>query len=413
MSDTDSDVGDADSIISTSVLLGYAEEQPTEDPISQLGGTPKWMHPSSPADSRLAKCSNCNRLMSLLLQLNGDIPETPHERVFYVWACRHKPCWRKKGSIRAFRGVRVVNTPAPAEADNKKKTDASPLPPPAEKKKEPVNTGAFLFGTGPFAQGGVNPFASPSSSSSTPTANPFSTTTTANPFSTNTTTATSPPPAAPAPKPEPLKTFASALSHNLPAAAAAPQPTPQFYGPPEPWPEPLPHTYPSYHLDAEHEHLDTRAPALPKNVQIVDTDEYADTPMSNSAEGGESSVDKTFRKFADRVEQNPEQVLRYERKGTPLLYSKDDETGKLLLAADGEVSVKRVPPCGACRKQRVFEFQMMPYAISMLERDEAGLDGMEWGTVVVATCVCVPAVLDAQGVGYVEEWVGAQWESTK
>ncbi|KAH0606369.1 uncharacterized protein H6S33_004030 [Morchella sextelata] len=413
MSDTDSDVGDANSIISTSVLLGYAEENPTEDPISQLGGTPKWMHPASPADSRLAKCSNCNKLMSLLLQLNGDIPETPHERVFYVWACRHKPCWRKKGSLRAFRGVRIVRTPAPAETD-KKKTDASP-PPPAEKKKEPVNTGAFLFGSGPaagsanpFAQGGVNPFAPPSSTSSTP-ANPFSTTT-ANPFSTATATP-SPPPAAPNPKPSPLKTFASALSHNLPPAA--PQPTPQFYGPPEPWPSPLPHTYPSYHLDAEHEHLDTRTPALPKNVQIVDTDEYADTPMSNSAEGGESSVDKTFRKFADRVEQNPEQVLRYERKGTPLLYSKDDETGKLLLAADGEVSMKRVPPCSACRKQRVFEFQLMPFAISMLERDEAGLDGMEWGTIIVATCVCVPAVLDAQGVGYVEEWVGAQWESTK
>lgn len=38
MSDSRSDAGD--SIRSTSVLLGYAEEDPTEDPISQLGGQP-------------------------------------------------------------------------------------------------------------------------------------------------------------------------------------------------------------------------------------------------------------------------------------------------------------------------------------------------------------------------------------
>lgn len=38
MSDNGSDAGD--SITSTAVLLGYAEEEPTEDPISQLGGQP-------------------------------------------------------------------------------------------------------------------------------------------------------------------------------------------------------------------------------------------------------------------------------------------------------------------------------------------------------------------------------------
>lgn len=67
--------------------------------------------------------------------------------------------------------------------------------------------------------------------------------------------------------------------------------------------------YPSYHLDAEYEQLDTRAPELPSNVQVVDNDEYADTPMSNT-DASESISDKTFQKFADRVSQNPEQVLR-------------------------------------------------------------------------------------------------------
>lgn len=106
---------------------------------------------------------------------------------------------------------------------------------------------------------------------------------------------------------------------------------------------------------------------------------------------------------------------RYERLGAPLLYSKDDDTGKLLLDNNGDFTIRKIPPCGNCKKpgSRVFEFQLMPYAISMLEKNETGLDGMEWGTIVVATCVCVPKVLDANQVGYVEEWVGVQWESLR
>jgi pre-rRNA-processing protein TSR4 len=38
------------------------------------------------------------------------------------------------------------------------------------------------------------------------------------------------------------------------------------------------------------------------------------------------------------------------------------------------------------------------------------LDGMEWGTIIAATCTCVPNMLDKEGVGYVEEWAGVQWE---
>ena len=55
----------------------------------------------------------------------------------------------------------------------------------------------------------------------------------------------------------------------------------------------------------------------------------------------------------------------------------------------------------------------MPHAITMLERDDVGLDGMEWGTIIVASCTCVPRWVDEDGVGYVEEWVGVQWEQQK
>lgn len=242
--------------------------------------------------------------MSMLLQLNGDIPETPHERVFYVWACRKKTCWRKKGTVRTFRGVKCVSIPKPRGPVAEKQG------PQGERKaeKEVVNAGNFLFGGAGASTAGANPFSTPSSGSSNPFSsnNPF---TSNNPFAT---TPATPPPLAAKPKPEITaetitKSFAETLKIGVP-----PEPTREdslFYGPPEPWPEPHPHAYPSFHLDAAHEQLETRQPELPQNVQIVDNDEYNDLPMANT-DAGESNTDKTFQKFADRVAQNPEQVLR-------------------------------------------------------------------------------------------------------
>lgn len=234
----------------------------------------------------------------MLLQLNGDIPETPHERVFYVWACRRKTCWRKKGTVRAFRGVKCASRPkeeAPAVKEEPKEE---------VKEKEPVNTGGFLFGgagTGK-STAGANPF-------STGASNLFSSN---NPFTSNNPFATPATPSAPKSKPETktekmTKSFAETLKIGVSPAPAGEDPL--FYGPAEPWPDPLPHVYPSFHLDAEHEQLETRKPELPQNVQIVDSKEYNDLPMANT-DAGESNTDKTFQKFADRVSQNPEQVLR-------------------------------------------------------------------------------------------------------
>lgn len=244
----------------------------------------------------------------MLLQLNGDIPETPNERVFYVWACRRKTCWRKKGSVRTFRGVKCASTPKPRELVTKKQE------PYTEKKeeKEFVNAGNFLFGGAGASTVGANPFSTLSSGSS----NPFSSN---NPSTSNNplaTTLAALPPSAARPKAETkMEATTKSFAETLKIGVSPPQPTkedPLFYGPPEPWPEPLPHVYPSFHLDAEHEQLETRQPELPQNVQIVDNDEYNDLPMANT-DAGESNTDKTFQKFADRVSQNPEQVLRLVR----------------------------------------------------------------------------------------------------
>jgi pre-rRNA-processing protein TSR4 len=149
---------------------------------------------------------------------------------------------------------------------------------------------------------------------------------------------------------------------------------------------------------------------------------------SSSSSGGkedkeiyESAHDAVFQKFADRVGQNPEQILRYEFKGKPLLYSDADAVGKALAHAaenGGDTKVKvagakgGIPRCGNCAAERVFEVQLTPHAITELEAEEMSLDGMEWGTIVVGVCGrdCKPADIAEGEVGYVEEWVGVQWE---
>jgi pre-rRNA-processing protein TSR4 len=60
--------------------------------------------------------------------------------------------------------------------------------------------------------------------------------------------------------------------------------------------------------------------------------------------------------------------------------------------------------------------QITPFAILELESgdddDDVGLDGMDWGTILVGACVedCAEQRKKADEVGYVEEWVGVQWE---
>jgi pre-rRNA-processing protein TSR4 len=140
----------------------------------------------------------------------------------------------------------------------------------------------------------------------------------------------------------------------------------------------------------------------------------------------ESSMDKTFQRFADRLAQNPEQVLRYEFGGQPLLYSSTDVVGKMLdphynsrnsgskvTTGNRDTATNGMPRCQNCGAERVFELQLVPHAITMLEEDEdVGLEGMDWGTVILGVCSkdCTSRDTREGEVGYVEEWVGVQWE---
>lgn len=176
--------------------------------------------------------------------------------------------------------------------------------------------------------------------------------------------------------------------------------------PSEPWPEndSLPAPFPTLYLsDAEFETLDPNPTKLPANVMVQDAD--APEPSALDREAFESAMDATFQKFADRLSQNPEQCIRYEFGGTPLLYTKSDSVAVVL-------SKGTIPACPNCKSRRTFEVQLVPNAITELEADDLSLEGMEWGTIVVGVCErdCAPVHTPVGEAGYLEEWAGVQWE---
>lgn len=315
--------------------------------------------------------------MSLLLQLNGELPERfpTHERRIYVFGCRKASCRRRDGTVRALRGLRVWKEEEAKPEQEEKKEE-----PKVEETKPAQGLGDALFGG---KSAGGNPFAT-------------------NPFASGPAAAT---PKAEKPKAEEKstaslnKTFAETLSLN--ATPSDPPP------PPEPWPAELPQPYTALYLDADYETLDPKPAKLPEqNIQLDAAD--SEEPSALDREAFESAMDGTFQKFADRLEQNPDQVIRYEFDGTPLLYSKTDAVGEKL--AKGNAA--GMPGCPNCGGRRTFEVQLTPHAIVELEGDDLSLEGMEWGTIIVGVCErdCVPRGTGVGETGYVEEWAGVQLE---
>ncbi|NXI57435.1 PDD2L protein, partial [Chloroceryle aenea] len=83
--------------------------------------------------------------------------------------------------------------------------------------------------------------------------------------------------------------------------------------------------------------------------------------------------DHTFHKFMKRISVCPEQILRYCRGGQPLF----------ITCPPANIE-KGIPACSNCGSNRVFEFQLMPALVSMLQSDSDL--SVEFGTAIVYTC---------------------------
>lgn len=296
-----------------------------------------------------------------------------------------------------------------------------------EEKLQP-KIGESLFGVknGAGTASPANPFSNPFSSNiaSNAPANPFSS------AGTNPSPLVAPPPAVKVTSEENTDEASSTLPETFASKARlSSPPADQPVHTHEPWPaeSAFVDAFPRYHLDAEYETLDVPSvPQIPDSARMdVDAEGSGGGGGKEDKEVFESSIDKTFQKFADRLGQNPEQVLRYEFKGKPLLYSDADAVGKFLashsenaassntkVTTAGSKSGSGLPRCQNCGADRVFEVQLTPHAITELEAEDMSVDGMEWGTIILGVCSkdCKPRDIEEGEVGYIEEWVGVQWE---
>lgn len=86
--------------------------------------------------------------------------------------------------------------------------------------------------------------------------------------------------------------------------------------------------------------------------------------------------DPVFARFKTTISHSPEQILRYERHGSPLWMSSEDQ-----------LPLERVPKCESCGQSRSFEFQIMPQLLHHLKLDQSlDKDSLDWGVLAVFTC---------------------------
>ncbi|KAG0088334.1 hypothetical protein BGZ92_006304 [Podila epicladia] len=357
------------------ILLGMPdspmEAQDDVDPYTtKIGGLPLWLQEDLPAPSKYGVCESCGKQLYLLLQAYVPLEKSAYDRVVYVWACNQRLCMRKKGSFRVVRALKL--NPEYSQKLEKKAKPAAPAAKPTPAANPFGAPGAFDMGNALFGGSGSgfnNPFAAPSS-----TANGF---------------------APPAGFGQPVS-FASAAATNV------------------------------LKDDSSSDEDEQDMPEEDEIAQRYSHFMQLEQDVSEESEGGATwggeayekaslpkGVDKAFQKFTERVQAWPDQCVRYDFPGIPLLFSYSDPTAQQLLPVNTKQhskhttpSAHRIPRCPACKGARGFEFQLMPNLLSLLAvtsqkylsmeekasmKLRKGADqfniGMEWGTILVYSCV--------------------------
>ncbi|QPG76185.1 hypothetical protein FOA43_003571 [Brettanomyces nanus] len=406
------------------VLLGFGdvvicEEDKPEVEDTFIGGEPIWLNPESPPPSDLLLCKNCHLPLRLFLQTYALIGESLYDRVIYIFGCNKASCRRLKGSIRAIRALRkdpnvMKRREMEFKIDELKvKRDNDII---RAKKTHTKELASKIF-----------------ASKESHLANPFDTSD-SNPFSTS------------------LDPFTAVDNSGKPDQKIS-VPQEQFNVTASDYLAFVPHLAP---LKPSRRELDFELPSFPGTIlyledEVLDPSERISPPIqsninfketvdapemetgssfkmpekvnTNIKEAGEiikSLDDTTFQHFTDIISYNPTQVYRYKLNGFPLLYNTKDDVSKVFYDENGKLRDEKdfaLPRPGYHPNgSRRFELQLMPQAIIDLESDDSIdilKDGMEWGTILVATDSddFIPdTYFDENYVAYVEEWCGVQWE---
>ncbi|NXE97562.1 PDD2L protein, partial [Menura novaehollandiae] len=110
------------------------------------------------------------------------------------------------------------------------------------------------------------------------------------------------------------------------------------------------------------------------DLEQMMSESFADEGHNEKYEKSEvKSWDHTFHKFMKRISLCPEQILRYSWGGQPLF----------ITSPPASID-QSIPACSNCGSSRVFELQLMPTLVSVLQSDSDL--SVEFGTVIVYTC---------------------------
>ncbi|KAJ2777780.1 hypothetical protein H4R18_004975 [Coemansia javaensis] len=434
------------------VALGYADERidpahDTDPLASRLGGRPLWLDGASPPPARdTAVCGQCGSDMLLLVQAYVPLHGSPYDRVLYVWACNRRACSGRPGATRAVR-AHLLNAEYAKRLEKSKtaksKARAAPAKPTlfsggGQGPAPPLDFGSVWRAAAPAAQPAGGLFSGPlfGKRDSVPPADELS---------------------------ADIGRLSIAPS---PAEPSPVEPSPVEPSRPEPSQPDTTEDWVDWSLDVQgaqamylaFEDEDVAGtkdrgrgragPAGPE--QPADDGEWGEEKYE--AATLPRGTDAAFARFARTASRNPEQVMRYQFGGAPLLYTARDETARLLGAAapgheqhaddsdsDGDdghgawgYSPGGLPRCPRCGGRRVFECQLMPALLSVLrlsshvpqrqmqqqrlvgrELMQAVDLGAEFGTVLVFVCEddCHDDGQPAAAAAYYDELVLVQLEA--
>ncbi|KAJ1348613.1 hypothetical protein KIN20_003957 [Parelaphostrongylus tenuis] len=102
--------------------------------------------------------------------------------------------------------------------------------------------------------------------------------------------------------------------------------------------------------------------------------------------------DLQFERFKRLLNLNCEQILRYQRSGTPLW------------ATNRAPSLTEAPSCEKCGAARCFELQLMPHLLSMIGVDQIG-NSIDWASLYIYTC---SQTCEIESSGYAKEFIFKQ-----
>ncbi|PIA18754.1 hypothetical protein COEREDRAFT_79740 [Coemansia reversa NRRL 1564] len=391
------------------IALGYADEnierEDDTDPLaSKLGGRPLWLDTTSAIpEQNITICEECGLSMVLLAQIYAPLSESPYERVLYIWSCVRRTCTGRPGATRVIR-AHLLNPEYALRVVKQKKSEFNKECKQAKSIQHIQNSsaiskpaeGAFDFGSVWRSNAGTHVstvgdklFSSPLFSADATVAKASTGTADGKNRTADDLDAVSADLGqlridleSPAERTDWNQDLNCVQARYLAFDEEEMDGSPDDAVIGERYRVEIDQALNKIQCASEYNH-ETQGRSCSKKTRKDEEDDgwtgekYERTKFPKGA-------DAAFARFAAVVGRNPEQVMRYQFNGIPLLYTLHDEISILLEhsanhgydddddddddnnISSGKFSMNNLPRCPRCNGRRIFECQLMPALLTAL-----------------------------------------------